>query len=81
MGSWILDFLKDEGNQKLLAFYGVGGSAVIGALWAAYTFWLKRKDDRRKEEKEDKKEKPSSPQISMTVNPASGDRFGRPNNN
>jgi tetratricopeptide (TPR) repeat protein len=61
MGSWILDFLKDESNQKMLAFYGGGAVMVIGGLWKAYTFWVKRKYN-----------KPPPSQPSMTVSAPGG---------
>jgi len=55
MWSWVLAFLRDEGNRGILTFLG-GGAVVGGGLWTAFTFFAEKPG-----------EKPSFPSSSTSI--------------
>ncbi len=43
MGS-VWAFLEDEGNRTVLGWVGGGGVVVVGGLWAAFKFFLSKRE-------------------------------------
>jgi hypothetical protein len=45
-------FLGDETNRAILSWIGGGLVVVVGGLWAAFKFFLPKKEDEKEKEKE-----------------------------